>query len=108
MKLLTQNLWLVPALPLFAAGAIAVLTQRRRTLAASLAIGSMVLALVLSCAAFVTTLGGRGALFRGAATFDWLARVATPVRLGGWLDPLPAGMLVMVRSAGPLTFISSV
>src|SRR5438309_4795359 len=108
MTWLVQNLWLVPALPLFAAGAIAVLTQRRRTLAASLAIGSMVLALVLSCAAFVTTLGGRGALFREACNFDWFALGDTPVRLGWVLDPLTACMLVMVTFVGTLIFIYSV
>src|SRR5438445_3593041 len=107
MTWLVQNLWLVPALPLFAAGAIAVLTQRRRTLAASLAIGSMVLALVLSCAAFVTTLGGRGALFREACNFDWFALGDTPVRLGWVLDPLTACMLVMVTFVGTLIFIYS-
>src|SRR5712692_9954044 len=107
MTWLVQNLWLVPALPLFAAGAIAVLKQRRRTLAASLAIGSMVLALVLSGAAFVTTLGGRGALFREARNFDWFALGDTPVRLGWVLDPLAACMLVMVTFVGTLIFIYS-
>src|SRR5260370_1413502 len=106
MNLLVQNLWLVPALPLFAAGAIAVLKQRRRALAASLAIGSMALALVLSCAAFVTTLGGRGALFREARNFDWFALGDTPVRLGRVLAPPPACLLVMATFLRPPTFTS--
>src|SRR5258708_32241174 len=108
MTWLVQNLWLVPALPLFAAGAVGVVTQRRRTLAASLAIVSMALALVLSCAAFVTTLGGRGALFREARNFDWFALGDAPVRLGWVLDPLAACMLVMVTFVGTLIFIYSV
>ncbi len=108
MTWLVQNLWLVPALPLLAAGASAVLKKRCRTLAASLAIGSMVLALVLACAAFAATLRGRGEVFREARNFDWFALGDTPVRLGWVLDPLAACMLVMVTFVGTLIFIYSV
>ena len=45
MDWVVHKLWLIPALPLVAAALSAVLKQRRRGLAASLAIGAMVLAL---------------------------------------------------------------
>ena len=51
-----QHLWLIPALPLAASGLGAILKQRQRRLAASLAIGSMILALLLSCVAFVVAI----------------------------------------------------
>ena len=56
MSTLAHHLWLVPALPLVAAGLGALARQRHRTFAASLAIASMGLAFVLSCVAFGATL----------------------------------------------------
>ena len=55
---IVKNLWLIPALPLVAAGLIAVSTQPQRKRAAALAIGSMVGAFLLSVCAFAATLGG--------------------------------------------------
>ena len=54
---IVKNLWLIPALPLLAAGIIAVNKQPARKLAASLAIGSMALGFLLSLCAFSATLG---------------------------------------------------
>jgi len=51
-----NNLWLVPVLPLIAAGLIAFAKRRRRKLAATLAVGAMVASFVVSCIAFVATL----------------------------------------------------
>ncbi len=107
MNSLLQYLWLIPALPLLAAGLSALLKQRSRTLAASLAIGSMVLAFALSCAAFVSTLGAHGE----EATphnFVWFTFGEKALRLGWMLDPLTASMLVMVTFVGTLIFIYSV
>ena len=56
MTWIAQNLWLIPVLPLAASGVIAVNKQRQRKLAATLAIGSMVLAFLLSLCAFSATL----------------------------------------------------
>src|SRR5262249_21839563 len=106
MKFPLANLWLIPALPLLAAGLSALLKQRRRALAAALAIGSMVLAFALSCAAFVETLGGHAA--RQWVNFDWFTLGETTVKLGWVLDPLTAAMLVMVTFVGTLIFIYSV
>ncbi len=115
MDWIAQALWLIPALPLLAAGLGAVLKQRQRRLAASLAIGSMALALVLSCLAFVNALqhSGGGSAGRRLVNFFWF-QFGEPLvggsalRLGWVLDPLAAVMLVMVSLVGLLIFIYSV
>ena len=53
MNWIVPNLWLIPALPLLAAAVTALAKRPQRALAATLAIGSMVIAFVLACAAFV-------------------------------------------------------
>ena len=114
MGWIVHNLWLIPALPLVAAALSALLKQRQRRLAAALAIGSMILALLLSCAAFVNAIGhsGRGAAGRQVVNFFWFLSgdpqmSGTALRLGWVLDPLAAVMLVMVSLVGLLIFIYS-
>src|SRR5213594_541181 len=105
-----QNLWLIPALPLLAAGLTALAKRPQRTLAATLAIGSMVASFLLSCWAFVETLGEHAA--PGAElqvyNFNWLQFGDAWLQLGWVLDPLTAVMLVMVTFVGLLIFIYSV
>src|SRR5580765_6419064 len=108
MNWIGLNLWIIPALPLLAAGLSALIKQRHRRLAASLAIGSMVLAFFLACAAFVSTLGAQGGATRQVHNFDWFALGETSLQLGWVLDPLTAAMLVMVTFVGGLIFIYSV
>ncbi len=106
-----QNLWLIPALPLLAAGVTALLKQRHRTLAASLAIGSMVVAFFLACSAFAQTLGGHGegdAALRQVFNFPWFQLGTGSLKIGWVLDPLTASMLVMVTFVSTLIFIYSV
>jgi NADH-quinone oxidoreductase subunit L len=114
MDWIVRLLWLIPALPLMAAGLSALAKQRRRRLAASLAIGSMILALALSCVAFVDTLqhAGHGSATRQVLNFFWFQSgdpqmSDTALRLGWVLDPLAAVMLVMVSLVGLLIFIYS-
>jgi NADH-quinone oxidoreductase subunit L len=114
MNWIVPQLCLIPALPLVAAGLGALLKQRQRRVAALLAIGSMVLALALSCVAFVNALEhtGHGAPARQVANFFWFQfgdpQVSdTALRLGWVLDPLAAVMLVMVSLVGLLIFIYS-
>ncbi len=102
-----RYLWLIPALPLLAAGLSAVAPQRRRRFAASLAIGSMALALVLSCFAFADVLSHSGESARQFCNFPWFQFGDTWLRLGWVLDPLSAVMLVMVCFVGLLIFIYS-
>ena len=92
MSWIAQNLWLIPVLPLLAAGISALLKRPTRSLAAGLAIGSMGVSFLLSCAALVATLGKHGAASRQVVNFDWFALGDTVVRLGWVLDPLTAAM----------------
>jgi NADH-quinone oxidoreductase subunit L len=108
MTWIVQNLWLIPALPIFAAGLAALLKQRSRIPAASLAIGSMAISFLLSLCAFAQALGqpaGSAPLVRNIPWFQfgnqWL-------EIGWVLDPLTAVMLVMVTFVGLLIFIYSV
>jgi len=106
MNSLVEYLWLIPTLPLLAAGLSALMKRPSRAASASLAIGSMVLAFFLSCAAFVKTLADPAARF--THNFDWFVLGETTFRLGWVLDPLTAAMLVMITFVGALIFIFSV
>lgn len=108
---IVKNLWLIPALPLLAAGLSALLPQRFRKASASLAIASMIGAFLLSVCAFVHAVkhGGHGDA-KEVFNFAWLqfaAGDAGVLKLGWVLDPLTAVMLVMVTFVGLLIFIYS-
>src|SRR5437016_3575767 len=105
-----KNLWLIPALPLLAAALTALARQRQRKLAATLAIGAMLGALVLSCAAFLTAIqqSGQGEPARQIFNFPWFKFGDQVLELGWVLDPLSAVMLVMVCLVGLLIFIYSI
>lgn len=107
---IVKYLWLIPVLPLLAAGISALLSRKQRRPAAALAIGSMAVSLVLSLVAFATTLQHKEGheVFRQVCNFDWLTFGGTTLQLGWVLDPLSAMMLVMVTFVGLLIFIYSV
>jgi NADH-quinone oxidoreductase subunit L len=105
MTWIVRNLWLIPALPMLAAGVGALLKQGSRKLAASLAIGSMGMSFLLSLCAFAHVLGHGGPEM---LNFGWLQFGTEWLRLGWVLDPLTAVMLVMVTFVGLLIFIYSV
>src|SRR5712671_4115841 len=98
MNWITRYLWLIPALPLLAAGLNALAKQRQRKFAALLAIGSMSAALILSCVAFANALhhSGAGEVSRQIFNFHWFQFGDSWLELGWVLDPLTAVMLVMV------------
>ena len=102
-------LWLIPVMPMVAAGIIALLKQPRRKAASSLAIGSLFLSLLLALAAFADVLAGwmSGHAVRETVNFAWLHFGTSAVELGWVLDPLSAVMLVMVCFVGLLIFIYS-
>jgi NADH-quinone oxidoreductase subunit L len=106
---IVRNLWLIPAVPMLAAGLIALLKQPQRKLAATLAIGSLSLSLLLSISAFVHVLIAwhAGATTREVVNFNWFELGTTHLQLGWILDPLAAVMLVMVTFVGLLIFIYS-
>ena len=102
-------LWLIPALPIVAAGIISVLKQPRRRLASNLAIGSMAISLLIAITAFAHVLSGwaHDHAVREVVNFSWLTVGTQAVELGWVLDPLSAVMLVMVTFVGLLIFIYS-
>ncbi len=105
---IVKYLWLIPALPLLAAGCSALLKQKHRGPAAALAIGSMGISFVLSCVAFFTTLNPAHGPFREVCNFPWFDFGSQTLQLGWVLDPLTAIMLMMVTFVGLLIFIYSV
>ncbi len=108
MNWIVPNLWLIPVLPLLAGGMTALARRRHRTFAATLAIGSLSVSLLLACIAFATTLGWPSETVRQVHNFSWFEFGGTSLRLGWVLDPLSASMLVMVCFVGLLIFIYSV
>ena len=108
MTWIVQNLWLVPALPVFAAGISALLGRRNRIASASLAIGSLAVSFLLSLCAFAHVLANHGADQVLSFNFRWFQFGNEWLQLGWMLDPLTAVMLVMVSFVGLLIFIYSV
>jgi NADH-quinone oxidoreductase subunit L len=107
---ITEWLFLIPALPIAASGVVALLKQPKRKTAATLAISTLSVSLLLSLVAFAQTLvvWASGVEAREVFSFTWLQFGSTPVELGWVLDPLSAIMLVMVSLVGLLIFIYSV
>ena len=80
MAWIVQNLWLIPALPILAAGVSSLAPQRSRKFSASLAIGSMVVAFLLSLCAFAHTLQPAGhEVVKEVFNFEWLQFAAGDV-----------------------------
>ena len=106
---IAKILWLIPAVPMAAAGVIALLKQPRRKVAAALAIGSLSFSLLVALAAFGHVLAGwmSGHAVRETVNFAWVEFGSATVDLGWVLDPLSAVMMVMVTFVGLLIFIYS-
>jgi NADH-quinone oxidoreductase subunit L len=107
---ITHLLWLIPAVPIVASGAIALMKQPRRKPAAALAIGSLAFSLLLALTAFVHVVGAwmHGIAVRETVNFTWMQVGTSNVALGWVLDPLSAVMMLMVSFVGLLIFIYSV
>jgi NADH-quinone oxidoreductase subunit L len=110
MNWIVRNLWLIPTLPVLAAGISALAKQKSRALAASLAIGSMAISFLLSVWAFahVIWLRNSGEATLQVFNFHWFQFGNEWLSLGWVLNPLTAVMLVMVTFVGLLIFIYSV
>jgi NADH-quinone oxidoreductase subunit L len=106
---IAEMLWLIPSVPIVAAGMAALLKPVNRKASATLAIGSMTVSLLLSLAAFANVLSGwvHGAAVRETVNFTWIQVGTTNIELGWVLDPLSAVMLVMVSFVGLLIFVYS-
>ena len=105
MSLPVQLLWLIPALPLLAAGLGALTPRSGRKLASGAAILAMAGSFLLSCGALMTALADPAAHL--VYNFAWLDLGEGVLRLGWLLDPLTAFMCVMVTFVGLLIFIFS-
>lgn len=105
MHLSVEQLWLIPALPLAAAGVGALTPRGSRGLAAGAAIIAMAGAFVLACLALAGALADPAA--HQVANFAWFDLGGGALRLGWLLDPLTAFMAVMVTFVGLLIFIFS-
>lgn len=105
MNLPVAQLWLIPALPLLAAGIGALTPRGGRRLAATVAIGALALSFLLSVGALITALADPAAHL--VHNFDWFELGSGTLRLGWVLDPLTAFMAVMVTFVGLLIFIFS-
>jgi NADH-quinone oxidoreductase subunit L len=99
------HVWLIPLLPLAASLLILSLSKERRAVAVGLAVTGMVVALLLSGAAFAWTLQTPGA--RLAQNFNWFSFGEQVLRIGCVLDPLAAAMLLMITFVGLCIFIFS-
>jgi NADH-quinone oxidoreductase subunit L len=104
MLWIVRNLWLIPALPIFAAGIGALLKQSQRRVAATVAITGIGFSLVLALVAFAHLLRRPERLY---FNWPWLQFGSEWVKLGWMLDPLTAVMLVMVTFVGLLIFVYS-
>jgi NADH-quinone oxidoreductase subunit L len=106
---IAEILWLIPAVPIVAAGLSALLKQSGRNTSATLAIGSLSFSLLLSLVAFAHVFSDwtAGIATHEIVNFTWMQFGASNVDLGWVLDPLSAIMLVMVSFVGLLIFIYS-
>ncbi len=104
--LIAQFLWIIPAIPLVASLFVLSLKSSRRRTAAGIAIGGQVISLILSIAAFISTLDARE--YHAFFNFTWFTAGYDHVQLGWLLDPLTAVMLVMVTLVSLSIFIFSV
>ncbi len=99
-------LWIIPAVPLLASLVVLSLKGSRRKMAAAIAIGGQALSLIVSIAAFLSTLGARE--YHAFHNFTWFTAGYDQVQLGWLLDPLTAVMLVMVTLVSLCIFVFSV
>ncbi|HEX3817737.1 MAG TPA: NADH-quinone oxidoreductase subunit L, partial [Chthoniobacterales bacterium] len=100
------HLWLIPLVPFAASLFVLSLSNSRHALAATVAIGGQVIALLLALSAFAATLPVPTA--RLLQNFTWFTFGEQVLRLGFVLDPLTAVMLVMVTFVSLWIFVFSV
>src|SRR5438046_10536555 len=106
MTWLVPNLWLIPALPLAAAAVTALARRPQRRLAATLAIGTMILAFALSCAVFVSTLGAHTGMEveRHVYNFNWFQFGDAWLKLVCVLYPITAVIMIICMLVVVLIF----
>lgn len=104
-------LWLIPLLPLLAAGLLALAPRLGKKGVSFLAVGAMAASCVLSVLALLATLGeskSEGEVWRQTVNFPWFSIGTAFVEIGWVLDPLTAVMSFVVTFVGCVIFLFSV
>lgn len=99
---------LIPILPLVAAALTALMRREKRAPAAFIVIAAQTASTALALKAFLSTLGSGDAHAREVFNFPWVAVGDSALQLGLLLDPLAAGMALMVSFVSLVIFIYSV
>ncbi|MBN8249071.1 MAG: NADH-quinone oxidoreductase subunit L, partial [Verrucomicrobia bacterium] len=108
MDFIPRNLWLIPALPLAAAGIGSLVGPGRRREAGILAVGAMAIAALLSLGALLWTLeAGHSGEPAYVHNVPWFEAGSLAISAGWILDPLSASMLLMITSVGTLIVLFS-
>jgi len=95
----------IPLFPLFAAGLTALLKREQRATASTLVIGAQSVSTLIALGTFLITLAP--GFERETPSFTWLTFGTESLKLGLLLDPLGAGMALMVTFVSLLIFIYS-
>jgi NADH-quinone oxidoreductase subunit L len=102
-------LWLVPLLPLAAAGLLALLSDARGRMASAIATAALVGSALLAIIALTSVIhpAEAGGVMRSVSSFTWFTIGDQPLRIGLLLDPLSAGMGAMVTFVAFWIFLYS-
>ena len=100
-----EYFWVIPLIPLAVSLLILSLSNSRRTPAVGLAVIGQVAALLISIAAFASTVHSPAA--HAVHNFTWFTFGDQAVRIGCVLDPLAAVMLVMITLVSLCIFVFS-
>jgi NADH-quinone oxidoreductase subunit L len=103
---LPQLLWLVPLLPLMAAGVIALLPDGRGKIASQVALGALFVSGLIALAALGCTLAPSSAPVIATA-HNWFTYGEEAVKVGMLLDPMSASMAAMVTFVAFCIFVYS-
>src|SRR6266853_5128101 len=106
MEELAKQQWLIPFFPLVAAAIQSLLKREHRKLSAGLTLLAMGASCVIAVRAFLATLGHHEAV-REIYNFTWFDFGTTKLEMGFILDPLTAGMAVMVTFVGFWIFVNA-
>ena len=105
---LAQQQWLIPLFPLVAAAIQSLLLRGQRKLSAGLCIATMGASCILAVRAFLATLGSEHhEVARAFHPFTWFSFGTTKLEMSFILDPLTAGMAVMVAFVGFWIFVNA-
>ncbi len=103
---LPQLLWLVPLLPLMAAGVIALLPDGRGNIASKVALGALFVSCLIAIGALICTLAPSAAPVVATA-HTWFTYGEEAIKFGVLLDPMSAAMAAMVTLVAFCIFVYS-